>query len=317
MKKLFLMALVLVLAFSCVGCFGVESTSQAPVDVTIEEKDETSVLEEELNEVIEDAFEDIDFSEDIQIESVTEAAIAETVIYDANDVKVTVKSLDYADLFGIGLTVLVENNSDENITLQTRNTSVNGFMVDPMFSCDVAAGKKANDSIVFMSSDLQAADITTIQSIELVLYLIEAETWDEIDTSEVITITTDAADYVQSVDDSGSVAYEADGIKIVVKALDSEDSLWGSDLYLYIENNSGENITVQTRDCSVNGFMIDPVFSSEVVNGKKALDSIVFFESDLEENGITTFESIELSFHIFETESWDTITDTEVITMTF
>lgn len=317
MKRILAVMLVFALAFLCVGCFGSESEPQVPADVTIAEEDDIAALEEEISDAIDEALDEIDFSVDTQTSSVTESAITETVIYDANNVKVTAKSLDYDDLFGVGISVLVENNSDKSITVQTRSGSVNGFMVDPMFSCDVAAGKKANDSITIMSDDLEAANITTIQTIEFKLYLFEAETWEDIDTSDVITLTTDATDYVQPIDDSGSVAYEGDGIKVVVKSLDSEDSFWGSDLYVYIENNSGKDVTIQTRDCSINGFMVDPVFSSDVIDGKKAFDSISFMESDLEENGITAIESIDLSFHIFDMESWDTITDTEVITITF
>ena len=63
--------------------------------------------------------------------------------------------------------------------------------------------------------------------------------------------------------------------------------------------------------------MIDPLFSSDIASGKKSFDSLTFLESDLEANDITEFKTIELSFHIFETESWDNVDDSDVITMTF
>ena len=37
----------------------------------------------------------------------------------------------------------------------------------------------------------------------------------------------------------------------------------------------------------------------------------------LESNSITDITDVELYFHIFDTESWDTIQDTEVIAMSF
>ena len=168
-----------------------------------------------------------------------------------------------------------------------------------------------------MSADLEIAGISTIQSLEMNLYIIDADTWDEIDESDVILIETDAVDYVQKIDDSGKLAYEDDEIRIIVKTLESEESFWGSELYLFIENKSDRKITVQTRDCSVNGFMIDPLFSCEVSAGKMAYDSLAFMETDLEDNDITEIETIEVSFYLFDSESWDEITQTEAIAITF
>ena len=51
--------------------------------------------------------------------------------------------------------------------------------------------------------------------------------------------------------------------------------------------------------------------------GKHALDSVTFMSSQLTENDIENIEDIELSFHIFDTKSWDTIKDTDTIKITF
>ena len=75
------------------------------------------------------------------------ATIEETVLLDRDGIKITAKSLDAkGSFFGPELKMLFENNSGKNITVQARNTSVNGYMIEPMMSVDVASGKKANDS---------------------------------------------------------------------------------------------------------------------------------------------------------------------------
>ena len=86
---------------------------------------------------------------------------------------------------------------------------------------------------------------------------------------------------------------------------------------VYIENNSDKNITVQTRDVSIDGFMVEAMFSCDVVAGKRAVDAITFMESDLTENEITAINDVELSFHVFDMNDWNTIADTEVVTITF
>lgn len=248
-------------------------------------------------------------------ESVT---IEPQVLFDSNSIKVTATSLDVDGFFGADINVTIENNSAKNVTVQANACSVNGVMVETIFSSDVATGKKANDSITLSSVDLKAANITTIKDIEFILHIYDSDSYDTIVDSNTIKITTSAdSNYVQTYDDSGFLAYEDSMVKIVVKKLNSSESFWGSDVYLYIENKSDKSITVQATDVSINGFMVDPAFSCEVNTGKRAFDTITFFESDLEKNGITDITEIELKFHIFETESGNDIKDTESIIIKF
>ena len=73
---------------------------------------------------------------------------------------------------------------------------------------------------------------------------------------------------------------------------------------------------MQVRDTSVNGFMVDSLLSEEVLPGKKAVGGMTLMNSTLEENEITTITDMEFSFHIFESDGWDTIVDTDVISLT-
>jgi hypothetical protein len=247
-----------------------------------------------------------------------EVTVSEQVLLDKDGIKITLKGFQLDGIFGPSLKVLVENNTNEPITVQTRDTVVNGVMQTTTFSCDVVSGKKANDEIIIMNSGLDRAGIEVIKDIELKFHIFNTDTWDTIFDSEAIFITTTAdPSYVPKYDDSGFVALEKNGIKIVIKKLNVEDSFWGADVYVYVENNSSEDITVQVRDLSVNGFMMSPVFSCEVLAGRKAYDTITLFESELEENGITSIETMELAFHIFNTRTWETIIDSDSITANF
>jgi predicted small secreted protein len=246
-------------------------------------------------------------------------SIQEEVIFDQNDIKVTAKSLDpTGSIFGATVAVLIENNSSKNITVQARNSAVNGVMVDTLFSCDVTAGKKANDTITFSASDLKRAGIEVIKEIQFQLHFFNAESWDTIVDSDPIIITTDAdPSFVQEYDDSGVVLLDTKGFRIVAQGLDETSSILGTELLLYIENNTDNNVTIQVRDVSVNGFMVGTIFSCDVLAGNKAFDDITFMKSDLEKNSIKDINEIDLSFHIFDANSWNTILDSEPITITF
>lgn len=310
MKKGLLIALVCLLVLSvsaCTGSMGDVNDKEVKTDPASTEAETVSSEEASATSNQEQKDED---SQDITIER--------QVIYDGNGVVVTVTGLSEDGWFGPAVKVLIENNSDRNIEVQSRNSSVNGLMVDTMFSASVAAGKKANDDITFSSSTLDISGISTMKEIEFYLHVFDSETWDSLFDTEMITLVTSAdPTFVQEYDDSGHVAYDEGGIKVVAKKLNSSDSFWGSDLYLYIENNTDQNIVIQTRDVSINGFMVDPIFSCDITAGKKAFDSITFFESDLTENAVTDIQELELKFHIFNMESWDTIKDTPVISIEF
>ncbi len=244
--------------------------------------------------------------------------VDEQVVMDRDGIKITVKSLALDGIWGPSLKVHVANNRDDSVTIQVRDLAINGIMVDYIFSCDVTAGKQSHDEITFMSSELEAAGIEIIREIEFKFHVFDAESWDTIFDSDPIVITTSAAESsTQEYDDSGYLALDQNGFKIVIKYIDSEESFWGADIYVYIENNSNTDATIQIRDMSVNGFMIEPIFSCDVLAGKKAYDTITFLETDLSDNGITRIDELEFKFHIFDMNSWDTIFDSNWIKVTF
>ena len=257
-------------------------------------------------------------TEETSTENVTtEITIGEQVLDDENDIKITATGLEDSWL-GTELQVLIENNSSQSITIQARNANVNGYMVPTVMSADVAAGKKANDSLTFETSGLKECGIDNIATMEFLFHIFDSESWDEIVDTDVITVETSIAEsYTQTYDDSGEVLVDTDGIKIVGKGLSDEDSFWGPGVILYIENNSDQNVTIQVRDVSVNGFMVDSSMSEDVVAGKKAMSAVQFFSTDLEENSIDDITDVELYFHIFNLESWDTIFDSDVISISF
>lgn len=247
------------------------------------------------------------------------ATVEEQVLWEQDGIKIMLKELDLeGSMMGPELKVCIENSTQKNITVQTNGVSVNGIMTETIFSCDVAAGKSANDGITLLSSDLKQAGITNIQNVELTLHVFDSDSWDTIFDSDTITISTSLDGMEeQAVDDSGVLLVDENGIKITVKEVDSESSFWGADIYIYVENNTEKDVTVQAANTSLNGFTVDPCFSCDVRAGKKAYDTITFMESDLEENEIASIDTMDISFHVFETSNFNEIFDTDTLSVSF
>lgn len=245
-------------------------------------------------------------------ETMPDLSIEEQVIFDQDEIKITATGIDSEGSFmGSNLNLLIENNSDKNITVQARNVSVNGYMVDTSMSADVASQKKSNDSLTLSDSSLNECGIERIANLEFSFHIFDSETWDTIIDSEMMDIKTSYADiYTQSYDDSGDLIYEDGSVRIISKGM-TNDSIFGPGWKLYIENKLDQNITIQTRDTSIDDFMIDAIFSAEIAGKKRIIDSMTFMSSDLEENDLSDFHNIETSFHIFYTDGFDTVIDTE------
>lgn len=302
MKRTVAIILALIMSISLAACSGSSSGE-------VKEPDSVSNAS---------STEDIQLEEQVKEPEKTDVTISEAVLVDEAGVKITAKSLETDGIFGPEIKLLIENNSGKDLTFQCRNASVNGYMVETMMSVDVVNGKKANDSLTFMESDFEACGIEEIADIEIAFHIFDTAGWETYLDTDAIQIKTSIADtYKYTYDDSGDLVYEGNDIKIVVKGLAEDASVFGPSIVVYIENNSDKNITVQTRDVSIDGFMVEAMFSCDVVAGKRAVDAITFMESDLTENEITAINDVELSFHVFDMNDWNTIADTEVVTITF
>ena len=218
-------------------------------------------------------------------------------------------------IWGDGIKLLVENNSAKDYTIGCDALIVNDYMITDLFSADVAAGKKSNEVMYLSSAELKAAGIDTVGQIEMYFHAYDSN-WDnlfknvysKLETSEFANIDT-------TPNDEGQELYNANGVRIVGKTVD-ENSFWGTAILLYIENTSGQNVGINVDNMSINGYMMTPLFSTTVYDGKKSIDDITIMSSDLEANGITSVDQVELKFHIYNAESYDTIADSDAITFT-
>lgn len=243
-------------------------------------------------------------------------SINEQLLLDQNGLKITAKGLQNDPIWGLGVKLLIENGTDTNLGVGCSALVVNDYMISDLFSSSVAAGKKANDTMYISSAQLSAAGINNIGQIEVYFHVFDAETYETLFDANPVTIKTSGYDTmdIKAMDD-GKELYNQGGIRIVGKYVD-EQSFWGAAVLLYIENSSGKNVGINCDNMSVNGFMVTPVFSSTVYNGKMAIDDITILSSDLEANGITSVDTIELTFHIYDAVSYATITDTGPVTFT-
>ena len=246
-----------------------------------------------------------------------EVTIAETVLYEADGIKVTAKSL--ADgLLGTEVKLLIENDSSKNILITSSSVSANGYMMPTAaLYAEVAAGKKANESLTLMSSELDQCGIETLAEMQFYLQIQDPETWETIKTTDLITLATSATGYTQPVDDSGDVLYNENGYKIVCKGL-KQDIIWDGTVVFYMENNSNKAVSIYAENVSVNGFMQEVGLWSDLRPSTKMIDGMSMIDlSDMEITNIDEIKTIEFNLRIVDAETWEDIATTDAMTLNF
>ena len=313
MKKKWIIGIIVVIILIAIVGGGSDDESQK--EVTDVGNDVVEDFAEGFEDGLEDALSDSE-KEIAEVDGAAQAEAAiveETVLIDQDDVIITAKGLEEDSIWGTGLKLLIENNSTKDLGIGCKALIVNNYMLTDLFSSQVAAGKKGNETMYLSSTELKAAGIENIGQIEVYFYIYDSESYETIREFDKVTVQTSLFDSmdVKAMDD-GQELLNQDGIRIVGKYVD-EDSFWGAAILLYVENNSGKNVTVSCDDMSVNGFMMTPYFSSTVYNEKMSLDEITLMSSELEENGITSIEDVELKFRVFNPDTYDTMFETDPI----
>lgn len=242
-------------------------------------------------------------------------SINEQVLVDQDGIKITATEYVTDSIWGDGIKLMVENNSTKDYTIGCDALIVNDYMITDLFSADVAAGKKSNEVMYLSSTELKAAGIDTVGQIEMYFHAYDSN-WDNLFKNVYSKLeTSEFANMDTTPNDEGQELYNANGVRIVGKTVD-ENSFWGTAILLYIENTSGQNVGINVDNMFINGYMMTPLFSTTVYDGKKSIDDITIMSSDLEANGITSVDQVELKFHVYNAESYDTIADSDAITFT-
>jgi len=314
-KRLLTAAVILVFAAMAMGSTSDSGTSKEIVESSESKNDDdadASNEESSQSEENDPAEADSSTEDDSSSANFSNITIEEQVLVDQDGVVITAKEFVADDIWGDGIKLLIENNSSQNLMIGCNALIVNNYMLTDFFAEEVAAGKKLNSTVYLSSSELKAAEIDNIGQVEIYFHIYDDDTYDDVANPYALIKTSEYENMDIKSKDLGMELYNKNGIRIVGNAV-NEDTFWGTAVLLYLENNSGNNVGFSVDNLSINGFMMSPYFSCSVFDQKMALDDITILSSDLEENGIESVDDVELAFHIYDLDTYDTIDDTDPI----
>lgn len=244
-------------------------------------------------------------------ESLTEEQTLNQLLLSDEDCAFTVTDAEFNEHLGLRVHVLCENFSDRPLMFTWSNTSVCGFMYDPFWAEEVAAGKKVNSTIDFDTYALEQLGVASPDEITFTLTVADSEEFlDEPLVNEGFQIYPTGREpgqvaYPEYQHKNGeTVIVENDVATFIIESVEDEVSEYYT-LNCYIANHTGKNLMFSWDGVSVNGYMVDPFWAASVSAGKQLVTQINFFRSDLEAQGIEDVQNIEFTLLAMDDQDWD------------
>jgi len=169
--------------------------------------------------------------------------VAESMVYDTDQVKVTVKSLGFDDSSNPQLAFSVENNTQTELSFRAIDLQLNGFMMTGAFNASVPAQSQKDIALVIDFDELEASGVETIQYFEFNLAIDESQTWSHSVTTERIHINTSADSAgALALEREGVLLMEREGIRLSLMRFESQIHSTGSRFFILAENNTDIDI---------------------------------------------------------------------------
>lgn len=302
MKKLFILLLCLMLTAGLCACGSAPAPTEAPLFPT--EAPAVPDATEAPTEAPEDGAPKVD-------ESQTQQENLQLELYRNDRCAFTVTKTEYNEHLGLQVHVLCENNSDSTLLFTWNNTAVCGYMYEPYWAEEVAAGKKVNSTLDFDTYELEKMGITSVDEIFFTLSVIDAENFlDAPLVNQGFRIyptgkTADQVVYPEYVHKNGeTVIAENDVLTFIIENVEDEVSEFYT-LNCYLANHTGKNLMVSWDAVSVNGFMVDPFWATSVAAGMQTFTQVNFLRADLEAQGIEDVSQVEFTILAYDDDNWD------------
>lgn len=242
-------------------------------------------------------------------------AFEDVVLVDDENCKVVIKGTEVDSLWGYTWKLELENKTDKTLMFSMDRVSVNGYMCDPYWACEVTAGKKANTDVAWMQSDLETNGIETVGEVAFTLKTSDADDYMadpllecEYELTAPVQEAEPSSEGVSEAESSEAASEEiilAENENCAVKLTGTQtDGMWGYTWNVYLENNTDRTLMFSAEDVTVNDWVCDPYWAYEVAPGKKANVEWNWMQENLDKNGIEEVTFVEGKIVAYDAEDW-------------
>lgn len=103
--------------------------------------------------------------------------------------------------------------------------------------------------------------------------------------------------------DDAQILKEDENLLIAVTGSDPE-GMWGYKLDVFLENKTDRELCFMINDACINGLMMDPLYQTILAPGQSSDEEVEWFQSSLDEAGLTDVTDIELEWVVYDSQDW-------------
>ena len=179
-----------------------------------------------------------------------------TVLYDKNNIRITVENLDTVNEWGYtyyALKLLIENNTQKDITFFSQFATVNDFSFRTNSSIELISGTKGYMNVGILKDEADYCGIKHIMTFDFDIQAFDSN-YKTVLMEEFSLKTPDYGKYKQKIDKTGTTLYDKNGIKVVLQNVNKNDKEHPCDIY--IVNDTDQWIILSPEECYANGFYV-------------------------------------------------------------
>ena len=144
----------------------------------------------------------------------------------------------------------------------------------------------------------------------------QSDTLTDVDNTNTETTQPEINVSPEVKEETSLVIWDSDGIKVTCYEL-THTSFYGAELRLLVENTTDKTVVVTSQECSINGYMVNGIFSEKISSNKKVWSNLRISRSDMEEMNIIDVDTIEFRIYSYNADTWEDILLTPLIEISF
>ena len=233
---------------------------------------------------------------------ITKVSFAEEKIYEGNNVIIYVTGSENTSL-GTKINFRIENNSQLNLNFNVHLSGVNGVMYGSNIydmRTEVAAGKKANNSLEIKNSFLKEYSMDKIKYLEILFWAYDNDKMFKSFETGVIKIKSDKFEDSNSWI-KGTEIYNSSGIRVDFLSFEKDKAKY------LVTNTTGNKIAISFEGISINDYTVSDtdydLFDELLLDNTQKVFEISIDKDFKEKNSIQEVNKIEFYLKYSESET--------------
>ena len=243
----------------------------------------------------------------------------EITVVDDENCCIKITGIDLEGEYGPELKAYIENKSeDKTYTVSIEHATINGIQADGYIymGAEVAAQKKANETIEISEWDLEKYGIDKLTDIQLQFNVFDSDSWEDVVSASAHVYPygeENAETYVREAKETDKVLVDNEYVKVTaIDAKMNEEYDW-YEVNLYVENKTDAEVMFAAENASINGYMIEPYWAVSVIPKTVGFSTMSWYSDELEENDISEVEEIEFELNAYDYDSYDSYAEETVV----